>query len=160
MFIVECKPDAILIKSLTPASRKVKHAGNKPLVLRKLMRNYKNSTGIIDEDPQSIQPPDMRRFREIKFSEEDKFKVLHHKQRNNRLLVLCPRLEEWIIEASREANIDLRGYGLPNDPDELHETINIGIERFQRLVRELKKRSSRVKALQAHLKMPTRKVKT
>lgn len=102
----------------------------------------------------------MRGFREIKFSEKDKFRILHHNQRNNRLMVLCPRLEEWVIEASREANIGLRRYGLPSDPDELHETINIRIERFQRLVRELRKRSNRVKALQAHLKMPTRKVKT
>lgn len=152
MFIVECKPDAALIKLLISTPRKVKHAGNKPLVLRKLMRNYENSTGIVDEDPHSIQPPDMRRFKEIEFSEENKFKILHYNQRNNRLLVLCPRLEKWIIEASKEANIDLRKHKLSDDPDELHEIINIRIERFQRLIRELKKKSNRVKTLQAHLK--------
>jgi len=154
MFLVECKPDAILMRNLVSIPSKVEHAGNKPLVLRKLMRNYENSIGMIDEDPRSIQPPDIRRFREIDFSEENKFRILHHSQRNNRLVVLCPRLEEWIIEASKEAKIDLARYNLPSDPDELHEKVNIRIERFQRLVRKLIERSNRVKALQARLRKP------
>jgi len=153
MFLGECKPEMVLITSLTTVSRKKReHAGGKTRVLRKLTRNYRDSKGIIDEDPHSTQPPDIRRFREIEYSKNNNLRILHHAQRNNRLIVLCPRLEEWIIQAAREVNIDLRRYELPTHPDELHEIINIRIEKFQRLIEELMQRSNRVRALRRYMR--------
>lgn len=154
MFIVECKPDVILVISLASTSRRrVEHAGNKSRVLRKLMRNYQNSTGVIDEDPGSIQPPDLQKFRVVESLERDGLKILQHTRRNNRLIVLCPRLEEWVIAASREANIDLANYSLPNDPDHLGEIINVRPERFERLAEGLMNSSSeRVRTLRTRLR--------
>jgi hypothetical protein len=153
MFVVECKSDEALVTSLASVSRRrVDHVYGRSRVLRKLVRNYENSVEVVDEDPDRAHSHDIQRFREIDYLERDRLRILHHNQRNNRLLVLCPRLEEWIIEASREANIDLRRYNLPNDPDELHEIINIRIERFQRLLKELMRRSRRVRALRNRLR--------
>lgn len=158
MIVVECKPDAILISSLASISRRrIEHAGNKSRVLRKLMRNYENSIGMVDQDPNRVQPPDMQRFREMEFLERDKLKILYYNRRNNRLVILCPRLEEWIVEASREADIDLNSYNLPNDPIELHEIINIRVDRFQQLVEDLMRRSNRVRALRACLRRRRRR---
>jgi hypothetical protein len=152
MFVVECTPEVTLVTSLTSVSRrKVDHVGGRSRVVRKLVRNYKNSTGIVDEDPNRVHSHYMQRFGEIEFLRRERFRILHHNRRNNRLIVICPRLEDWIIEASREANIDLNRFNLPNDPLEMHEIINIRIERFQRLVEELKVRSNRVKALRNYL---------
>lgn len=152
MFVVECTPDATLVSSLASVGkRRVDHAGNKSRVLRKLMRNYKNSIGIIDQDPNRTQPPDIQRFRQLESLERDKLKILHHTRRNNRLIVICPRLEEWTVAAAREANVDLRRYNLPNDPTELHERINIRVKEFRQLVEELGNSSNRVKALRIHL---------
>jgi hypothetical protein len=153
MFVAECKTEVVLIRSLASVSRRrVEHVAGKSRVIRKLMRNYENSLGMVDEDPNRTQPPDMQRFREIESSERDRFRILHHTSRNNRLIVLCPRLEEWIIEAAREANIDMNRYNLPNDPLELHEIINIRTEKFHRLIEELNQRSNRVRALRTRLR--------
>jgi len=72
---------------------------------------------------------------------------MHQKSRNNTLIILCPRLEEWILEAAREANVDLQKYNLPNDPAKLHQQINIQIDKFQRLIERLKTKSNRLKKL-------------
>ena len=165
MFFVECKPDHELVRSLASVPiEKVEHAGNKSGVVKKLTRhrgapNYENSVGMIDEDPLSTQPPDLEKFREIRYLGRHKIRILHYRWLNNRLLVLCPRLEEWIVEAAREARINLNEYGLPSDPRKLHEVINLGIKRFRDLVEDLMKQSNRVKELQAQLKKRARRTR-
>jgi len=151
MYLVECKPDAILVESLTLTSRKnIEHAGNKSQLLKKLTERYNDSKGVIDEDPWSIQPPHLQKFKEKQDLKSYNFKILHQKSKNNILIMLRPRLEEWILEAVREANIDLKKYNLPSDPAKLHEQINIQIDKFQKLVKDLAK-SSRLKELKAYL---------
>lgn len=154
MFVVECDPETILINSLTSVSKKkIEHASGKSRVIQKLLRNYKNSIGLIDEDPWSTQPPDIQKFQETKNLEKHKIKILSHQGRNNQLIILCPRLEEWIIEASKEANIDInKKYKLPNDPIELHKIINVKTENFRQLIEELMQKSPRLKALRNHIK--------
>ena len=155
MHVVECNPDVILVSTLASIStRSVVHAGGKSQVLRKLIRKYRNSIGMIDQDPNSIQPRNfLQRFNEVENLERDKLKTLCHNQRNNRLIVLCPRLEEWIIGASREANIHLSRYNLPSNPEQLHAIINVTKERFQRLVEDLMQSNShRVRALRSLLR--------
>lgn len=125
------------------------------MVIRKLMRTYENAVGMIDEDPRSIQLNDIQRFTEINHLERDQIRIRQHNQRNNRLIVLCPRLEEWIIEASREASLDLNSYNLPTNPNQLHEIINLRINRFRQLVQDLVQRSNRVRALQTCLREGT-----
>lgn len=153
MFVVECTTEVTLVTTLLSVSRKeVDHVSGRSRVIRKLVRNYENSIGVVDEDPNGTHSHNMQRFRETDFLEREALRILHHNRRNNRLIVLCPRLEEWIIEASREANIDLNQHNLPNDPEALHEIINIRIDRFQSLLEELMHRSNRVKALRSHLR--------
>lgn len=148
MYLVECKPDAILVKSLTLASRKnIHHAGNKSELLKKLAERYGDSKGVIDEDPGSIQPPHLQKFEEKQQLTSCNLKILRQTSKNNTLIILCPRLEDWILEASREVSIDLKRYNLPNDSRKLHQQINIQIENFQKLVEDLKSESNRLKEL-------------
>jgi len=152
MFLVECKPDAALVRSLTLTSRRnVQHAGNKSELLKTITERYINSKGIIDEDPQSIQPPQMQRFKEKQNLTRYGIRILHQTNRNNTLIILCPKLEDWILEAAQEVNIGPEIFNLPNDPEKLHKEINIQIDRFQRLVEELKTKSKRLKKLEKHL---------
>jgi len=156
MYAAECDPDVILVSFLASIPRRrVMHASGKHQVLKKLTLKLRDSTGMIDQDPLSIQPRKfLQKFTEIEHSERDKLKILHYTQRNNRLIILCPRLEEWIIEAAREAHIPLHRYNLPNNPRQLHKIINFRINRFQQLVEDLSQSSTRVQALRVHLTQP------
>jgi len=157
MIFVECKPDYALVSRLISASGpKVEHSANKSAVLAKLVRrkgfpNYENSLGMIDEDPRSYQPRIIKEFAETESSFECKIGLLHYKWLNNHVLVLRPRLEEWIIESARETGINMTDYDLPNEPEVLHQIINLNIDKFELLIDALKTRSARVRELKQRI---------
>lgn len=152
MYLVECKPDTVLIKTLTLTSRKnIIHAGNKSELLKKLTERYSNSKGLIDEDPWSIQPPHLQKFKEKQDLTRHNLKILHQISKNNTLIVIRPRLEEWVLEASREANLNLKKYKLPEDATILHRQINIKIDKLEKLLTDLKQKSNRFKTLKKYL---------
>jgi len=61
--------------------------------------------------------------------------------RNNKIILLCPRLEEWIIESTKKAKIHLRDFGLPDDANKLHKILNTKnkdkLNKFRDLVKYL-----------------------
>lgn len=153
MMFVECKPDYTLASKLISISgTKVEHSANKSAVLNKLVRrkgspNYENSLGMIDEDPRSHQPDIVKEFAEVGNLSDYRIRLLYYEWLNNHVFVLCPRLEEWIIEAAREAGINMADYGLPSEPEPLHQIINLNIDRFGLLIDTLRVRSTRISKL-------------
>lgn len=154
MIFVECKPDYTLVCKLRPdMAAKVEHSSDKAGVLNRLIRrsgyrNYENSIGMIDEDPRSLQPKVIRDFDLENELANSKIRVLHYRFLNNHVLVLCPRLEEWIIDACTESGVNILDYGLPNNGEKLHSIINVNLENFKNLVDTLIIESNRVKDLQ------------
>ena len=148
MIYVECKPDLALVKTLTNVTRRgITHEFKGKGEICNRLRKQTNCKGLIDEDPLSGQPRYVKEARlEDDFSEHD-IKVLHHSATDNCLIVLCPRLEEWVLKAATEAGIDVRTYGLPNDAARLHGEINIVLDKFEKLLADLKETSSRLKTL-------------
>jgi hypothetical protein len=155
MHFVECDPDVILVSSLTQVSkRRIWHSNGKHQVLRKLLK-HNHSIGMIDEDPLSTQPQKyLQRFVVDDDSEEDHIKTLRYARGNDRLIVLCPRLEEWIIESCKRIHLELSRYNLPDDGNQLHEEINFKLNRFQQLITDLYPQSEMLKTLQKHLTHP------
>ncbi len=145
MIYVECNSDYALVKSVTHTSKKeFNHAANKGKICNQL-RKQRNCKGLVDEDPLSSQPGYMKEARLENDLREHEIKVLHD-DRNNYLIVLCPRLEEWILRAASEAGIDVRKYNLPNDAAKLHQEININLDKFAKLLEDMKD-SRRLKTL-------------
>jgi hypothetical protein len=152
VYVAECKADMALLKILTAAPKKnLIHGGNKTGVLQTLLKGYEDSTGVIDEDPWSIQPPDLQRFQEKQDLTSYNFKILHQKSKNNKLIILCPRLEEWILQAARESSISPTQYGSPDDAHKLHEQVNLQTDKFQKFVDSLQNKSRQLKELKKHL---------
>ena len=138
MIYVECKADEALVRTLTGLPRRevIHELKGKPEVVNQV-RSRSNTRGLVDEDPQQLQPPYLERMRIVQYMPERGLRVLGDGARGNHLVVLCPRLEEWIVRAAREAGVDLGRYGLPNNPLELHKVINVNLTRFGGLVAAL-----------------------
>jgi|Deesub1362A_J573_1020465.scaffolds.fasta_scaffold01294_7 hypothetical protein len=133
---VECKPDYVLVKKVADIpQKKIIHAGNKAEVCKRLKKGS-NCIGLVDEDPGSGQPSYLKKMK--KERELGDFKVLSDKN-GNRLIILCPRLEAWILRCAAEANIDVKKYNLPNNDVKLHGIINANIEKFEKLIDDLLK---------------------
>lgn len=148
MIYVECKPDLALVKSLTNVTRRgITHEFKGKGEICNRLRKQTNCKGLLDEDPSSAQPRYIKEARLVNDLSEHEIKVLHDGTNNNYLIVLCPRLEEWILKAAQQAGKDVRKYDLPNDAAKLHREINISLDRFDNLLEELKDSSSRLKTL-------------
>jgi hypothetical protein len=140
MIYLECKADQTLVRALTRLpGREISHERNKSEVAKSLSET-RNALGMVDEDPTApTQPPYLTRMRTLRDMRDSGLKVLIDTSRGNRVVVLCPRLEDWIIRAAQEADIDLTHsrYNLPNTARRLHGEINIDLRKFERLLQDL-----------------------
>jgi len=151
MIYTECKPDSVLVKTLGIPKKEIIHLGGKPEVCKQLEKR-ENWKGLIDEDPFSIQPSYLKRLKMRVNLSNYGFKVLYDNCNNNDLIVLCPRLEEWVLTATKEAQIDIKRYNLPDDGEHLHKEININIDKFEKLIKDLRGKSRQMKALEKSIK--------
>ena len=109
MIYTECKPDSMLVKTLGIPKKEIIHLGGKPEVCKQLEKQ-ENCKGLVDEDPFSIQPSYLKKLHVRENLSDYGFRVLNDNFNNNDLIVLCPRLEEWVLKATKEAQIDIKRY--------------------------------------------------
>ena len=69
---------------------------------------------------------------------QDELRVLYDESRNNRLIILCPKLEDWILKAAKEADLNMEKYSLPTTPEKLHREVNLDPRKLERLLTDLK----------------------
>jgi len=146
MIYVECKPDFTLVKTLGIPKKEIIHSRGKPNVCKQLEKQG-NCKGLLDEDPFTTQPPYLKKLLIKRDLSEYDLILLNDAHRNNDLVILCPRLEEWVLKAAREVKIDVRNYNLPNDAERLHKVVNINIGKFELLIRDLNAKSNKIEML-------------
>ena len=136
--LVECDADEVVLRNLGIPRKQLFHFGGKDKLISRL-KNLSGAVGIVDEDPTSIQHPDLKaNYRQAKSSEGLRFLVRQGSGRQ-RLVVVCPKLEDWLIDRAKLSGIRLKDYGLPNDPDRLHRIPRYEQkEGFRRFLAELK----------------------
>jgi hypothetical protein len=145
---LECNSDRALVSALGKPRREIIHANSKGNVCNRLARS-RDCVGLVDEDPGSPQPTYIGKLNTQE--RRDDVVLLHDKLSNNNLIVLCPRLEEWILKAAKEAEVTLKTHGLPDKADQLHETISMSVDNFRRLVEDIKTKSQRINTLAGFL---------
>ena len=148
---VECKPDETVALALGVARHDLEHALSRAGVCIQVSRQT-GSTGMVDEDPDSAPHPYMRSLAQQSW--EHRIRVLFDESRKNRIVVISPRLEEWLVESVRAAGLKLTDFGFESDSGRhLHGEINQRLGSLDRLVQELlAKKSPRILRLQSLIK--------
>lgn len=145
MIYIECNSDWALLNSITTFSRKeIVHEFKGKYEICKQLAKRTGCKGLIDEDPLSTEPPYVTRLRSAGSEdnlEEHNIKVLHDRSKDNYLIVLCPRLEGWILTTAKEAGLDVRKYGLPSDEGRLHRHIDLELGKFEKLLEDLRSKN-------------------
>lgn len=118
MIAVECYADTKLVQTLGVRSRDICHARGKDKVLATL-RTTQVGLAIVDEDPRSAQCPEMRHYQTIEQVGGLRL-LVHETDQGKRVVVICPRLEEWQLQRAKAAKVDPVDFGLPNDARRLH----------------------------------------
>jgi hypothetical protein len=131
---LECKPDETFAQSIGFTRKEIIHNQGRSRVCKNLEKGN-NIYGIVDEDPGSEKP--------TYISELPPPQAKHHtlfyddKARSNKLLMLRPNLEGWIIKIAKESGINMKDYGLPDTEKELHDVINFRLHKFKQLLLHL-----------------------
>ncbi len=115
----ECDNDEALLDIFFIPKKSKKHSFSKGNVCNSLGK-VSDSIGMVDEDPQTQQNKYITSLgKPIKNNHN--IKVFVDSKRNNKVVMLCPRLEEWLYGVANKNGINPTDYELPKSPDELHE---------------------------------------
>ena len=143
---VECYPDTSLLRNLGVPKKQLYHESCKGEVVKRVLKSD-SATGLIDEDPASAQPRDLSNYMQIQATEGLRLLVRNNNE-NKKLIIVCPRLEEWFIERAKSSGIKPENYGLPNNPDRLHSIPHYENKAgFKRFLVELKEKDKGMKLL-------------
>ena len=132
---VECKADETLVIALGVTRQQVEHAANRAGVCTQLARR-EGVIGMVDEDPESVSQSYMKSLPQESW--EHGVRVLTDKERGNRVVVLSPRLEEWLVESAKSAGLKMTDFGFESDNGlQLHGEINQRLRNEQKLIEAL-----------------------
>ena len=132
---IECKSDETLAFALGVPRRNIEHALGRASVCGQLAKRT-GVVGMVDEDPDAIAPLYLRNLEEQ--NRKNGVRVLLDKERNNRVIILSPRLEEWLVQATKSAGLKLTDFGFESDNGvQLHSEINQRLGSLEKLVKAL-----------------------
>ena len=138
MIYVECKPDGILVRHLTGLpKRQVAHEARGRGAVCNRLKNDNNVAAMVDEDPGTARPIYLT---DLALSNENVqlgLNLYRDRSRNNRVVALYPKLEDWLLRAAADSDLSMNDYGLPNRANELHSVINLDERKIQRLLADL-----------------------
>ncbi len=116
--LVECYPDAAVLRALGVTKKQLRHERCKGEVVKRV-RKLDCAIGVIDEDPGSAQPCDLANYDEQETAEGLR-RLVRRDDTDRKLIVICPRLEDWLIARAISSAMKPEDYGLPCDPHRLH----------------------------------------
>ena len=144
--LVECNADEAVLRALGVSKKQLRHERCKGEVVKRVLK-FDFATGLIDEDPSSAQPRDLDNYKKVQAAEGLRL-LTRRNDKNKRLIIVCPKLEDWLIQRAKSSGIRPKDYGLPSDPDKLHSIPRYEQkEGFCRFLAELKERDSGIRLL-------------
>jgi hypothetical protein len=144
--LVECNADEVVLRALGLPRKQLLHFGGKYELVKKL-KERAHDVGMIDEDPGKGQPKDLNSYRQTDCAEGLRL-LARQGSGGQKLVVICPKLEDWLIDRATSSGIRPEDYGLPGDPDRLHSIPRYEQkEGFRRFLDELKERDSGIQLL-------------
>ena len=114
--------------------RNINHSGNKSTVIYNLVKNYISSKGVVDEDPGNPVTRLINQFQPHHNYHAYSINVQYDGVRDNYLISLYPKHEDWVLNAARVSHVDIRKYGLPNNSNHLKRIINDNLSRYEKFL--------------------------
>ncbi len=145
-YYVECEADRTLLESLGVPRRSIQH--RKVTGKGEVVKNLESCRGavmITDEDPMSARPQGLR---SLPMEELPEYHLKIVRSGQNVMVILCPRLEEWLLWLAERSGVRPNKFGLPEDPDELHKVINKRQDSLKKLLASLKEHPASEKVFQ------------
>lgn len=119
--VVECYHDWALARSLGIPIRQLRHQSGKGNVLRTLAKCNEEVVGIVDEDPgkPNSHPAELSKY-EIEEEAHGLRLARNRGDQGKRLVIVTPRLEEWLFSHAKACGLCQSDYGLPETAAAMH----------------------------------------
>lgn len=128
------------------SKKQLRHERCKGEVVKRVNKLEK-AVGLIDEDPDSTQPRDLSNYREIQNVQGLRL-LIRRDDNNKRLIVICPRLEDWLLQRAKLLGIKPEDFGLPSQADRLHSIVRYDKKAgYIRFLKELKRQDKGMQLL-------------
>jgi hypothetical protein len=131
---LECKPDEVLARVAGVPSHAIVHSPGKGSV-SKLLGKHSGVIGMVDEDFGSAEPRTLKQYVQLSDAHDLRLKI--EKGSKNRLVIICPKLEDWLIRTAKTASVKMTRFNLSENPRDLHADINTRLPNLERLLQEL-----------------------
>lgn len=109
--VPECYIDTNLIEAIAPTKHGYNHQKGCPAVAKKMKETFADgfAVGIMDKDKRTVSY-----LNEFSLVVNDGILYVYkHASRPHYIVMVSPAVEEFILEAAREQNVDLAAYGVP-----------------------------------------------
>jgi len=155
IFLVEDAPHKSLLQSQGIPRKRILVLGSKGNVIKRL-KNRPGDMGMVDEDPESIQTQshELANYEEVDRG-EGLCLLAREGHNGQKLIVICPRIEDWLVQRARLSDIDPEQYYLPSTPKELKEMVHYEQkEGFRRFLAKLKEQDKGMQFLRQWILQP------
>jgi len=146
LILVECLPDKVLVCELIKRRKIVKHGRGKGNIARLLEMHLTGTIAIIDEDPGAPEPRYLAKLKLLENDTKNSITIKEDPTRKNLVIILSPRLEEWLLLALKESNVNPKDIKLPRDPGVLHDLLTHNPQKV-RTILKFTTRSKRIQKL-------------
>jgi hypothetical protein len=152
--LVECDADETVLRALGVPKKRLLHLGGRNRVISRL-RHLPGAIGVIDEDPGTTQHLDMTSSYHPCETREGLRLLRRQGKGGQKLIMVCPKLEDWLLARAKQARMKPETYGLPGDPDRLHSIPRYEKrDGFSRFLAELMRHDEGVAVLRRWLEQP------
>lgn len=143
---LECFADVALARALGALRGQIRHEGDKGSVLKALRRSAAG-IGLVDDDGKGTRFGLLKEYRETE-RRHDLVLMKHADNSPRRVVIVCPRLEDWLYGRAKRTGLEPVQFGLPADADRLHSIPRYERNpRFAEFLAELKERDPAFKDL-------------
>lgn len=144
----ECENDKLFLEALKIKLERKEHARGKGNICKKLKEgNY--LVGLVDEDP-GINPPSY--YNKLKkINTVHNINIYEDSKHNNKIVELCPDLENWLINLFRNHRIDFQQNDLPENAEKFKILSKTQNKKVKELIETLLERSSELQKLKQYL---------
>jgi hypothetical protein len=134
---IECTPEEVLLLTMGLTREVITHHSGSGSVCKTLDLN-KNLVGLIDEDPdRDSQHSYYNKLYRNPDSDQHNVRFCIDKVNKNKMIIIKPRFEPWIIQVAEAAGLNMEDFKLSNNPDNLHREINFKRTELQKLLHKL-----------------------
>jgi len=134
----ECKTEECLLYNFDIQNHEIEHHNGRGQVC-KILEDNKGLVGLIDEDPEANHHPYFKKLNGNAISDQYGIRFCRDSKNKNRLIIIRPKFEDWIIQTAIASKISMSDFGLSNDPNILHRDVIFKIGELQKLIHKLKR---------------------